>query len=111
MPHAWKNPSSEEELRLVSELSPPLVFETILETYFGLARDGKSTKQGIPKNPLQIAVLADESRDVLRQSGTDRRPGRIIGAPRLAGVGRQAAQVQSPLSGVQRPGGATAEGG
>ena len=62
VPHAWKNPSSEEELRLVSELSPPLVFETILETYFGLARDGKSTKQGIPKNPLQIAVLADESR-------------------------------------------------
>jgi quercetin dioxygenase-like cupin family protein len=62
VPHAWKNPSSEEELHLVSELRPPLVFETILETYFGLARDGKTTKQGIPKNPLQIAVLADETR-------------------------------------------------
>jgi hypothetical protein len=33
-----------------------------LETTFGRARAGKSTKQGIPKNPLQIAVLADESR-------------------------------------------------
>jgi quercetin dioxygenase-like cupin family protein len=62
VPHAWKNPSSDEELRFVSELRPPLVFESILDTTFGLARDGKSTKQGIPKNPLQLAVLADESR-------------------------------------------------
>jgi quercetin dioxygenase-like cupin family protein len=62
VPHAWKNPSGEEELHFVSEIRPPLVFETLLETTFGLARDGKTTKQGIPKNPLQIAVLADESR-------------------------------------------------
>ena len=62
VPHAWKNPSSEEELHFVSEIRPPLVFESLLETTFGLARDGKSTKQSIPKNPLQIAVLADESR-------------------------------------------------
>src|SRR5215208_702985 len=65
VPHAWKNPSSGEELRLVSEMRPPLVFETLLETTFGLARDGKTTKQGIPKNPLQIAVLADESRGMV----------------------------------------------
>jgi hypothetical protein len=65
VPHAWKNPGSEVELRLVSELRPTLVFETILATYFGLARDGKSTKQGIPKNPLQSALLADESRGIV----------------------------------------------
>ena len=68
VPHAWQNPSSDEELRLVSELRPPLAFETILETTFGLARDGKTTKQGIPKNPLQIAVLADESRGMFYAS-------------------------------------------
>ena len=68
VPHAWKNPSSDEELRLVSEIRPPLIFETILETTFGLARDGKSTKHGIPKNPLQIAVLADESRGMFYSS-------------------------------------------
>ena len=62
VPHAWRNPSSEEELRIISELRPPLVFETLMETSFGLARDGKTTKQGIPKNPLQLAVLADETR-------------------------------------------------
>jgi len=65
VPHAWKNPSSDEELHFVSEIRPPLAFETLLETTFGLARDGKTTKQGIPKNPLQIAVLADESRGMV----------------------------------------------
>jgi quercetin dioxygenase-like cupin family protein len=68
VPHAWRNPSSEEELRIVSELRPPLVFETIMETSFGLARDGKTTKQGIPKNPLQLAVLVDEMRGMFYSS-------------------------------------------
>jgi quercetin dioxygenase-like cupin family protein len=68
VPHAWRNPSSEEELRIISEIRPPLVFETIFETFFGLARDGKTTKQGIPKNPLQLAVLADEMRGMFYYS-------------------------------------------
>jgi quercetin dioxygenase-like cupin family protein len=68
VPHAWQNPSSEEELRFVSELRPPLVFETIMETTFGLAQDGKTTKQGIPKNPLQLAVLIDETRGTFYSS-------------------------------------------
>jgi quercetin dioxygenase-like cupin family protein len=68
VPHAWQNPSSEEELRFVSELRPPLVFEAILETTFGLARAGKTTKQGIPKDPLQLAVLVDETRGMFYSS-------------------------------------------
>jgi quercetin dioxygenase-like cupin family protein len=68
VPHAWQNPSRDEQLRFVSELRPPLVFETILETTFGLARDGKTTKQGIPKNPLQLAVLVDETRGMFYSS-------------------------------------------
>jgi quercetin dioxygenase-like cupin family protein len=68
VPHAWQNPSSEEELRFVSELRPPLVFETLMETTFGLARDGKTTKQGIPKDPLQLAVLVDETRGMFYSS-------------------------------------------
>jgi len=62
VPHAWRNPSEDEELRIVSELRPPLRFETLFETGFGLARDGKTTKQGMPKNLLQLAVLVDETR-------------------------------------------------
>jgi quercetin dioxygenase-like cupin family protein len=69
VPHAWRNPSSSEELRFVSEIRPPLRFEAFLETSFGLARDGKTTKQGVPKNPLQLAVLVHESRDMFYFAG------------------------------------------
>jgi quercetin dioxygenase-like cupin family protein len=62
VPHAWQNPNPHQEVRIVSEISPPLAFETLFETYCGLARDGKITKQGIPRNPLQLAVLIDETR-------------------------------------------------
>jgi quercetin dioxygenase-like cupin family protein len=68
VPHAWRNSSSEEELRIISEIRPPLAFETIMETSFGLVRDGKTTKQGIPKNPLQLAVLVDEMRGMFYSS-------------------------------------------
>ena len=39
-----------------------------METSFGLARDGKTTKQTIPKNPLQLAVLVDEMRRMFYSS-------------------------------------------
>jgi quercetin dioxygenase-like cupin family protein len=57
VPHAWQNPSRDEQLRFVSELRLPLVFETILETTFGLARDGKTTKQGILEHCGYRAVV------------------------------------------------------
>ncbi len=69
VPHAWRNPSINEELRFVSEVRPPLRFETLFETGYGLARDGKTTKQGIPKNPLQLAVLIDETGDMAYPTG------------------------------------------
>jgi quercetin dioxygenase-like cupin family protein len=59
IPHAWWNPSEEEEVRFVSEIRPGLEVETFFETLLGLSRDGK-TIGPIPRNPLQIAVLADE---------------------------------------------------
>ena len=63
VPHAWRNPSDDKELRLLSEIRPPLRFQTLFETGFGLARDGKTSKRGIPKNPLQLAVLVSEVKD------------------------------------------------
>jgi quercetin dioxygenase-like cupin family protein len=59
VPHAWWNPSEEEEVRFVSEIRPGVEVETFFETLLGLARDGK-TIGPIPRNPLQLAVLADE---------------------------------------------------
>jgi hypothetical protein len=40
-------------------LRPGLRVETTLETVLGLARDGKTFGM-VPKNPLQLAVLAHE---------------------------------------------------
>jgi quercetin dioxygenase-like cupin family protein len=59
VPHAWWNPSEEEEVRFVSEIRPGIEVETFFETLLGLAQDGK-TIGPVPRNPLQLAVLADE---------------------------------------------------
>jgi quercetin dioxygenase-like cupin family protein len=59
VPHAWWNPSEEEEVRFVSAIRPGLEVETFFETLLGLSRDGK-TIGPIPRNPLQLAVLAEE---------------------------------------------------
>lgn len=61
--HAWRNPSDEEEARSSVEFRPALNMESGFETAWGLARDGKATKAGVPKNPLQLAVLASEHKD------------------------------------------------
>ena len=61
--HAWHNPSDEEEARFSVEFSPALKMESGFETTWGLARDGKATKAGVPKNPLQLVVLASEHKD------------------------------------------------
>jgi quercetin dioxygenase-like cupin family protein len=59
VPHEWWNPSDEEEAHFLYELRPGLRVETTLETIVGLARDGKTVGM-VPKNPLQLAVLAHE---------------------------------------------------
>jgi quercetin dioxygenase-like cupin family protein len=60
VPHKWWNPSEDEEVHLLVGLRPGRDVETWLETLLGLARDGKTTRTGIPKNPLQLAVMLDE---------------------------------------------------
>jgi mannose-6-phosphate isomerase-like protein (cupin superfamily) len=59
VPHAWWNLSDDEEVRFLGGIRPGLDVETWLETVLGLARDGK-TIGPVPKNPLQLAVLAHE---------------------------------------------------
>jgi quercetin dioxygenase-like cupin family protein len=61
--HAWQNPSDQEEARFSVKFSPALKMESGFETAWGLARDGKATKAGVPKNPLQLVVLASEHKD------------------------------------------------
>jgi quercetin dioxygenase-like cupin family protein len=59
VPHEWWNPSDEERVRFLAGIRPGLDVETMLETIVGLMRAGK-TIGPLPKNPLQLAVLARE---------------------------------------------------
>src|SRR5205823_5189841 len=55
-PHKFWN-MGEEEVRFVCEVRPALQFESLLETMFALAEDGKTNRKGMP-NPLRLAVIA-----------------------------------------------------
>jgi mannose-6-phosphate isomerase-like protein (cupin superfamily) len=57
-PHQYWNEGS-EPARLISEFLPALDAEGLYETLFGLGHDGKVDRRGVPRNPLQTAVLID----------------------------------------------------
>jgi quercetin dioxygenase-like cupin family protein len=61
--HRWWN-EGDEGLRGLIEFRPALDMESLFETSFGLARDGKVSKKGIP-SLLQIIALLDEYEDEL----------------------------------------------
>ena len=52
----------DEELRAIVEFRPALRIEEGFEQLFGLAREGKIGRLGLP-NPFQLAVMAQEFRD------------------------------------------------
>jgi mannose-6-phosphate isomerase-like protein (cupin superfamily) len=53
------------EARFTCKVSPALEFEQLIETMFGLAADGKTSKKGMP-NPLRLAVIAGHHFDDVR---------------------------------------------
>ena len=55
--HKWWN-AGEDSLVFRCEVRPALGFESLIETMFGLAADGKTNKKGMP-NPLRLAVIAN----------------------------------------------------
>ena len=61
VPHFWWNADDGETVVRV-ELRPALDTELFFETFFGLARDGKTNAKGIP-DPLQIAVAYSDLGD------------------------------------------------
>ena len=88
-PHSWENANSGPS-SVVVRLSPALRSEDFFETFCGLARDGKTTKKGIAKNPLQLAVLAHAYRDEMQLAGpAGSRPAMIL-LSGLAAIGRSA---------------------
>ena len=84
-PHTWWNPGDQEITTLI-QFRPALDTETFFETFFGLARDGKVGRNGLP-NPLQMMVLA---RDYRRSMQLPRARQRVLYpiAVALAPIGR-----------------------
>jgi quercetin dioxygenase-like cupin family protein len=73
VPHAWRNPSDREELRMVSEHRPASHTEHMLETGFAIARDFEADKKGALKHLLRAAVLLDEIKEDFHFTGVSMR--------------------------------------
>jgi quercetin dioxygenase-like cupin family protein len=89
-PHRFWNAGG-EEVRFVCEIRPALQFESLLETMFALAADGKTSRKGMP-NPLRLAVIAKAHFDTVRlpfPPAWIQKAGLVLGAPfgRLLGYG------------------------
>ena len=63
-PHKFWN-AGEEEAQFVCEVRPALQFESLIETMFALAADGKTNRKGMP-NPLRLAVIANSHFDTVQ---------------------------------------------
>ena len=93
-PHKFWN-AGETTLCFRAEVRPALEFESLIETMFGLAADGKTNKKGMP-SPLRLAVIANRHFDVVR-------------LPRIPHVLQKAALVPGALLGQALGYGATYE--
>jgi quercetin dioxygenase-like cupin family protein len=61
--HDWWN-GGDKAARVRVEVAPGERFYHLLETLFGLAREGHVNKRGMP-NPLQLALIATEFSDII----------------------------------------------
>lgn len=86
VPHMLWN-DGDEEMHAVIDIQPALGLASFFETMYGLARDGRTNRWGLP-GPLQLAVLADEYRDELYFAALPRSIQRFV-AGSLAPVGRR----------------------
>ena len=55
-PHRFWN-AGQTDARFLCEVSPALEFESLIETMFTLAAEGKTNRKGMP-NPFRLAVIA-----------------------------------------------------
>ncbi len=63
-PHRFWN-AGDGDVRFMCEVSPALEFESLIETMFTLAAEGKTNRKGLP-NPLRLAVIAKAHFDTVR---------------------------------------------
>jgi quercetin dioxygenase-like cupin family protein len=88
--HKWWN-AGDSRLVFRCEIRPALQFESLIETMFSLAADGKTNKKGMP-NPFRLAVVARAHLDTVVLPFPPvwmQKLGLALGAPlgKLAGYG------------------------
>ena len=89
-PHKFWN-AGDDEAHFVCEVRPALQFESLVETMFSLAADGKTNRKGMP-NPLRLAVIANAHFDTVQlpfPPALVQKLGLAVGAPlgRVLGCG------------------------
>jgi mannose-6-phosphate isomerase-like protein (cupin superfamily) len=76
--------AGEAPVRFICEIRPALQFESLVETMFALAADGKTTGKGMPLNPFRLAVIAKAHFDTVRlpfPPAWVQRAGLAVGSP------------------------------
>jgi quercetin dioxygenase-like cupin family protein len=99
--HRWWN-GGEDRLRFRCEVRPALAFESLIETMFDLAADGKTSRRGLP-NPLRLAVIAQHHLEDVVLPGIPvwlQRSALAAGAPlsRLLGYAPTYTPARAPLA-------------
>ena len=95
-PHRFWN-AGPTEARFLCEVRPALQFESLIETMFTLAAEGKTNRKGLP-NPLRLAVIAKAHFDTVRLPFPPawlQRAGLALGAP----LGRVLGYRETALAG------------
>jgi quercetin dioxygenase-like cupin family protein len=98
-PHRFWN-AGEDEARFLCEVRPALEFESLIETMFTLAAEGKTNHKGMP-NPLRLAVIAKAHFDTVRlpfPPAVLQRAALAVGAPLGKALGYEETAVMSPHS-------------
>ena len=75
--------AGDEPVTFVCEIRPALQFESLLETMFALAADGKTNRKGMP-NLVRLAVIANAHFDTVRLPFPPawlQKAGLVLGAP------------------------------
>ena len=98
--HRFRN-VGDEEARFLLEVRPAFKFESLIETMFTLAAEGKTGKRGLP-GPLRLAVIAREHFDTVRLAFPPvplQRAALAVGAPIGRALGYQPTVERQPARG------------
>ncbi|HET8750941.1 MAG TPA: cupin domain-containing protein [Gaiellaceae bacterium] len=102
-PHRFRN-DGDEAARFLMEVRPALKFESLIETMFTLAADGKTGRRGLP-GPFRLAVIAREHFDTVRlpfPPAALQRAALALGAPLGRALGYEPTVVRRPSPGDSR---------